>query len=87
MGWIPDCYRHYYEVFKWWLRLRSYDQHRIAKRVLAWSTELAEKGLKNWCWRIRKMSVALQMHDEYLYSLPIPDDSLVEIVALLVKKN
>ena len=87
MGWIPDCYRHYYEVFKWWLKLRSYDQHRIARRVLVWSTELAEKGLKNWCWRIKKMSVALQMHDEYLYSLALPDDGLVETVAPLVKKK
>ena len=49
--------------------------------------ELVEKGLKNWCWRIKKMSIALQMHEEYIYSFTVPDDSLIELVTPLVKKK
>ena len=48
MGWIPDTYRHYYEVLKWWIKIRSYTD-RVTQKVLLWSVELANLGYKNWC--------------------------------------
>ena len=72
MGWVPDVYRHHFEAIKWWLRMRSYEDNRIAKKVYLWSMQLAEKGLKNWCWNIKKLTICMQIPE--IYSLKEPKD-------------
>ena len=64
MGWIPDTYRHYYEVLKWWLRIKSYT-NRMTKNVLLWSIELASQGYKNWCWKVKKLCICIGIPDIY----------------------
>ena len=33
MGWLSSTHRHYYEILKWWIKIRSYENCRIAKQV------------------------------------------------------
>ena len=61
MGWIPAECRHIYNVIKWWIKINSHSNGRISKCILAWSMDLANKGLKNWCWEVNKLLVCLQL--------------------------
>ena len=37
---VPD---YYFEVIKWWLRLKSYDNRIAKKSILIWTMQLAEE--------------------------------------------
>ena len=63
MGWLPSTYRHYYEILKWWIKIRSYEKCRIAKQVFQWSIELSENDIKNWSWQFKKLLMYVRMPD------------------------
>ena len=46
MGWAPCVYRHYFEILKWWGKIRSYTDNRLTKQVFLWSMDMAERGYK-----------------------------------------
>ena len=37
--------------------MKTYDDNRLGKKVLWWTIQLAEKGVRNWDWNIKKLMI------------------------------
>ena len=64
---------------RYWIKIRSYENCRIAKQAFQWSIELSESGIKNWSWQIKKLLMYVRMPNLYNMRFNIMDYSFKEI--------